>query len=463
MKDQSKYEEWLSCIANTRLLFNTITELEDFLETPSIHSNGIKRCFTSHQRLRSAFRDLYCETEEMTGGDINLQSLLIHYKRAWRFYKNHLDRRSDPFAVALELLRFHYPPYTINNIGRKKSAIFEEIEEKGISIPFLVLFLLKVFPGYDSKNGDVTNMEEMFDITLQLLSKFTEGSGLYSKLPVIIEAQEEPQKTRLSLYFHVSQILHTYESFAEQSSIYETSTEIKNRKVDLDLAGYWNEYDGELKNTDFWQIEETKDEGTYFATFWQKDAGNNLTGIRYALFVVEGADGSLIAYLQHPEAIKNRMKGKAYTDKDHVWYTANFPHSNAPQELFFDRLMASSTWKQNLNLTRITDEKPLEICKNWFKTCTIQKPFGHLEYTFIPSIFAITQDAIYIRAEEEEGYYKIPKASFEGFENIQIHDNIGLLRMENKTYFAFDEFLLYLPVNSSTMKKYGITKVGHVE
>lgn len=77
MADQNKYEEWLSCIANTRLVFNSISELEHFLEAPSIHSNGIKRCFTSFQRLRSAFRDLAYEIDEQTDGNLNLKTILF--------------------------------------------------------------------------------------------------------------------------------------------------------------------------------------------------------------------------------------------------------------------------------------------------------------------------------------------------------------------------------------------------
>ena len=42
-EEQNKYEEWLTTIANTRLLFNTVEEMENYLDNHSIHSNGIKR------------------------------------------------------------------------------------------------------------------------------------------------------------------------------------------------------------------------------------------------------------------------------------------------------------------------------------------------------------------------------------------------------------------------------------
>ena len=73
--DSILYIEWLTTIANTRLIYNTMSELEDMLDSHSIHNNGIKRCFTSPQRLRSAFRDLKVEVELMTDGAVALDSL----------------------------------------------------------------------------------------------------------------------------------------------------------------------------------------------------------------------------------------------------------------------------------------------------------------------------------------------------------------------------------------------------
>ena len=58
IKDTTKYEEWLTTIANTRLIYNTMDELEKTLDNYSIHSNGIKRCFKKKKKMRSAYRDL---------------------------------------------------------------------------------------------------------------------------------------------------------------------------------------------------------------------------------------------------------------------------------------------------------------------------------------------------------------------------------------------------------------------
>ena len=90
--DNPKYEEWLTTVANTRLIFNTIEELEDLLDNHSIHSNGIRRCYSSPQKLRAAYRDLKIQVEQITHGLINLDILLEDYSNAWNFFRQNLYR-----------------------------------------------------------------------------------------------------------------------------------------------------------------------------------------------------------------------------------------------------------------------------------------------------------------------------------------------------------------------------------
>ena len=380
-QEQEKYEDWLTTIANTRFVFNTIEELENFLEAPSIHSNGIKRCFTTPQRMRSAFRDLQVEVEQMTDGVILLETALKQYQKAWSFYRDNLSRRSNPFAVALELLRFCYPPYSGAELRKSKSDIFSKALEKDINLPFLILMLLKVIPGYDSKDGDVVDFSHQYEYAMTLLEKFTEGGELFSTLPAITAARDEPNKSRIMLLCHVDKILNTYESYAEQDNIYDVSREMKASYVNLNIEGFWNECGGKPLYTSFWQIENAIADGSYFATYWSKDSTGNLTGIRYTLFLIEGIQKGIIAYLLHPEAIKHRIKGQAYNDSDQVWYKTAMPADDTPDTLPLVRLMPSSVWNAKIDLCRVTDAETLAIYDQWMKTCRIEKPF-EMDYLF---------------------------------------------------------------------------------
>lgn len=100
------YEEWLTAIASTRLLFNTMAELEDWLDNHSLHNNGVKRSFKSVQRMRAAFRDLKEQVRLDTDEAEDLEMLLGEYQTAWRFYEEHLSRRANPEELASNYSNF---------------------------------------------------------------------------------------------------------------------------------------------------------------------------------------------------------------------------------------------------------------------------------------------------------------------------------------------------------------------
>ncbi|MDE6722555.1 MAG: hypothetical protein K2J84_10505 [Bacteroidaceae bacterium] len=463
LKEEPKYEEWLTTIVNTRLLYNTMEEFEAAMDNHSIHSNGIKRSFSSAQKMRSAFRDLKVEVALMTDNSLALDLVLTQYKEAWEFYKANLSRRSNPHEMALELLRYCYYPYQKEGLWKKKRLIFEQVEEKNISVTFLVLMLLKIIPGYDSKDGDVVNMAYQYEQAMQFLEEYTKGSTIYDVLPLITKSRGESLKTRLMLLHHVDCILETHNAYMTPEGIHDTSSTMKQKLVSLDLEGLWNECGGTADYTEFWQIEQASNIGASFATHWRKEADNTLTGIRYTLFTSEDEDGDIIFYIVHPEAQKDHMKGQKYTDKSHAWYKIPKPESDAPNYLPLLRNIKSSVWPPSIYLTKVTDNAVSELYGQWMDKCRIVKRFADCEYEFYSNLYAVTLDALYIPTEQEHEYYKIPKDAYEGFEKIQLGDNVGTLKMNGKVYLGFDEFLLYIPTSKSELKKYGITKVNQIE
>lgn len=462
-RQEAKYEEWLTTIANTRFLYNTIEELEQVLDNHSIHNNGIRRCYFTPQRLRSAFRDLRVEAEKLTNGRIHLEQSLCRYKEAWQFYRENLSRRSDPHAIALELLRYSYPPYCQEGLGPKKISIFEQAINQNISIQFLVLLLLKAIPGYDSKDGDIADMPFQYERVMVLLDEFVGYSNIGCTIPAIIKAREETHKTRLMLLYHVLEILDTYESFVDSTNMYDLASSMKQQAVNLDIAGFWNECGGKLLYTDFWQIEDACNNGQYFVTRWHKDADNRLTGIRYQMMITDYDDGNLVYYIMHPTAIKQHMKGIALTDSEHTWYQTTIV-PDTPQELPLRRKLYSEVWPQEISLTRCTDAHVIGQYEQWLThDCIIKKPYANLEYYFDLNLYATTLTHLYIPTDKEGEYYKIPRSAHEGFDRVQLGDYVGTMKMGTKTYLVFDEFLLFIQTSKEELQRYNIQKVSRIE
>lgn len=461
-KDTIKYEEWLTTIAHTRLIYNTMEELEQMLDNHSIHSNGIRRSFPTLQKMRAAFRDLKEEVKLMAGNDVELDCVLSFYQSAWQFYRQHLYRRTNPEQIAFELLSYCYSSDKRGSVRTKKQAIYEQVEDEEIHVPCLILLLMKALPGYDSKEGDVTEMPRQYERVMQLMERFVANNPTFNLTPPVIRAREEENKCRLMLLAHVSRILNVYESYDNPINLYEASNDFKSQRVHLDIRGFWNECDGQLLYTSFWQIEDDMDEsGTYFATHWHKDGENRLTGIRYTMVVVAEGEDKLVYYMIHPEAIKQRMMGQKYRDVDQAWYLTK-RLEDTPDELPLERLIGSGVWPQKIGLSRCTDDKVLEQYDQWFHTCEIVKPYQHLEYVFTPNLYAITQTHLYISSKREGEFYKVPKEAHKGFEMIHLYDAVGLMEMDGKTYLAFDDFMLYISTSPKQLKKYGIERVQKI-
>ena len=458
-----QYAEWLTAIVNTRLLFNTTEECEAFLDSGSIRSNGILRACATPQKMRSAFRDLKAEACEMTDDRVKLEDVLTHYKRAWKFFRKHLYRRTYPEKTAAEILTLCYPTGRQEKLGKQITAICKEIVERDISVPFLLLMLMKAVPSYESKEGDVTDIQQCFDRVLGFLERFTQGTTVFSQLPVLVQAKEEPCKTRFTLFYYVSEILKVYENFSTGENLYLVTDALKADRHDLDLAGYWNECGGRLDFTEFWQIEDTKDPGVFFLTSWKKKASGTLTGVRYTMFVLDAPGGGLTFLLHHPAAIAHRIKGKLYGDADIAHYLS-LPLDDVPAEFTLERVLPSAHWPHSLHLTRCTDAAVTAQYERWLGgACAIERPFEKYEYDFTQSLYAITPTHLYVFYEAKDIFFKVPRAAADGLEQTRLDDNVGILTMNGKHYLAFDEIMLYIPINKKNLQKYKIEKVEWIE
>ena len=456
----AKYEEWLTVIANTRLIFNTIAELEDWLDNHSIHNNGIKRSFSSPQKIRAAFADLQTYVYSYSHNTILLDNFIGEYKKTWDFYRANLARRSQPQKTVEEILRYIFLPPSDNGGGTKKTEIYQQIKEQNINVAILIMLILKALPGYESKDGDVANFDGVFDEVLNILDNFVNGDGSKVLCPIAKAAHEEEDKSRMALYYYVSDILNTYSNFSSYSNL----ASLKLDYVELDIEGFWNECDGTLKNTQFWQIECAVNSGSYFMTHWSKDAENRLKGCRYTLFVFKDVDDSLTFYIQNPKSIVRVLEGLPLTDEDAAWYSTDVPEQH-PRVLPLHRFIPSSVWQNKINLTRCTDEAVTSQYNKWLDSCNIIKTSKRYEYLFVPGLYAVTKDYLYVESENEGEYYKVPKSAHEGFDKIQMDDLVGCLQMNEsgKVYIAFDKLLLYIEVTDENLEKYNIERVRCIE
>ncbi len=444
------------------MIYNTIEEYEDRLDLHSLHNNGVRRCLNTLQKLRSTFRDFQVETLCLTHDQLNLENILCEYYAAWNFYKKNLSRRRNAESLVIELLNYYYNLPSVSNITSTKESLFKSIIDDDINLPILILLMLKVLPGFDSKDGNVINITASFHKVTSLLEEFTSGNTCFSVLPAILQAKEEEYKSRITLIYHTSRIINMYSSYKDSDSIYELSAQMKQNIIDLDLEGYWNQCAGQLNSTIFCHIEHALNDGSYFVTTWHKDSENLLTGIKYTMNLSLALNDKLMAYVLHPQAIKQRIKGLPYTDEDNVWYETNIPSTDSPKALRFTRMMNSNYWPKTLNLTRVSDPKVIARYEKWLSNYVKEIPYEDMEYNFIPNLYASTPDNLYI-PKDDGTFYKIPRTACEGLDNIQLGDLAGIMTIGDKQYIVFDDILLYIEINEEQLDKYGIKIVDSIK
>lgn len=457
VSEESKYLEWLNVVANTRLVFNTMSELEDYLDNKNIHNNGIKRCFNTEQKARSAFYDLSKYAEEVTLDILDLETTMRQYMRASTFYQKKLSRKKNPEKVAVDILKYFYPCWEEEKYTKSMLYILEEIKEENYSIPILVLLLTKAWYGYESKGGDVKDFADSYNKVISLIDDFTKDSGYFASMPSISEAKQELYKTRLTLLSHIKVVLSSYSDFASPDSIFELAQSFKEDLVDIDIEGYWNECGGRAVRTDFWHIEKTSDVGVYFANKYNKKQNDTIEIMRYVMQIAKSYAG-LIIYILHPQAPKHFLNGLPYDEEDHCFY-----HTESPQdwddvkEINLTKHINYKGWDNRINLTKVTDKKLIKEYDSLIDTCTIVNKYEEWEYEFLLNLYAITREAIYIATADGNKFYKVPISLQESFSKITIDSRVGLIVMKKTTYIAFDEFMIYIPVKR--IKKYGIEVV----
>ena len=456
------YETLLSTIVNARLIYNTIEEYENKLDIHSLHNNGVRRCFNTNQKLKTAYRFFQVETRNLTHEELDLDEVLFDYSNAWQFYKKNLSRRRNPEELINDLLNYYYPPFRSDSLTTSKKELFDKIVDNDINVPILILLMLKVLPGFDSKDGNLYSISSHYARVLEILETFTKGNIFFSVFPSIIQAREEIHKSRITLIYYTQLILNMYVSYLDSQSLYEQTSLIKQKSIDLDLEGYWNQCSGTLDSTIFWQLEHALNDGTYFVTYWHKDADNRITGIRYTMYLCESADRKLMAYILHPQAVKHRIKGLPYTDKDNVWYKMDMPTKIAPTNLLFERMMSSDFWPNTFNIQRVESNLVIETYDKWLKSCDKYIKFKEFEYLFIPNLYAATIDALYI-PKDDDHYYKVPRDAYPGLENVQLDDLAGIMTMGSKEYIVFDELLLYIETSKEQLSKYNIEIVDSIK
>lgn len=454
----SKYQEWLRVIASTRLIFNKLEELEDYLDNHSIKANGVLRSYNTEQKARAAFADLCMYVDKMTNDEMDLEQTMKQYEEASKFYQDNLIRRKNHEKVVTDILTYFSYDSEKTHISKPMMKILKKMDSQNIEASIVILLVMDAWSTYKSKEGDAKSFVDRYNEVIKLLADFTNTNKYFEQIPAVTAAKYERQKTRIKLLWYVNWIIASYNQLDD---IYDVAEIGNQKRVHLDIDGYWNECGGTDGRTDFWKIEETSVPGSYFVWKYTKKQDGTVEKIRY---VMETYDEGrrLMTYFVHPKATRHLLDGIKYDTGDQCHYVMPMPDDfYNVNEMIMVRKFNYKEWCEKISLTRVTDKKLIKNYEKLLKKCPIVDKYSEYEYEFYASVYAITQQALYIKDLDTEELYKVPFRFHDSLSKMGLDSKIGILTTNKGKYLAFDELMKYISVKK--IKKFGIEVVERVE
>lgn len=493
-QDLEKYIGNLSVITSTHLVFNTMDDLQEFMGSNSISNNGIGRAFKNEEELRFAYNYMCKYVKEVSDEAYDLEDLLAEYKEASDYYKSYLSRKSksDKEKLSRIILSENFTQFRNSEvkIPKRYKKILDDIRQQKLNISIIVLLLLNVFNTYYSKKGDVVNMDEEFLKIIKFLEDNMETDYVLNVKPIIqIARMKSTNKTRLSLLVYMDKILYYPEMISTDEGRFESSLSYREQFTDADIEGYWNINKGDM-STDFWKIESGIYTGEYWAYHYRIVNGQN-SFVKYQIILSKN-NNELTAFVTHPKQIKKLIDGVESDESDRMWYKiqcrtikeGNKKYNVINAESLYNPQSPNSL-KNNYELYKVEKANVIEEYDNITKRATDK--YEEFAYYYERYIYAITRKALYISAHEiklkkENGeyfleedsidkinnseinkYYKIPIEFREYLSELNLYSNVGrmIFPMNKKEYLAFDDILLYIPIDK--IEEFGIEIVDKIE
>lgn len=433
-------EEYLRIIERTRLLYNTSAELGEVVGFSIGSGNGLARKGGRSAFMKDAIlRELIYMTEERTG--LDLERVLEAYVEADDIMQAHkrVLRGKD---VCRQLIR-HF--YAEEAVAEKLVAVTEKLRRR--DIPLLVLMLEGALPALSAKGGDVESIAEDYHRVFLLLKGIVCTDIHLRSLPMLTEmetwANKNPEDLcRIDLIDCVFIILEAYGGISTPANLSLTSLKLQSQRFIPDLDGIWTE---DEESTVFWQFEAISN-GHYLRRYTLNSERRELTYTEYSFQCLDEGD-SILAVVMHPHIVHCIVHQITVPNELCAYLDMTINEGS----LTFEPVSVDSQWLRLKSLKKSEREdfflKILEDPRySKVNMCSED------EYTFTQALAAITEDALFIETDDEK-YLRVPKDLHPQLEDVQFNEDVGIIKLQDATFVAFDTRLLYFEVTSDEQRR----------
>lgn len=451
--DDEAMKEKLNAVYRLRLLYNSGEELWKHIGKSGGGNNSFGRVGGKDAFLRRAvFHELEREWYDETG--IILNGLLDAYAQAAKFMERYKPLHEDEE----EGVRIEYCEQIVNvcvfddEITDKQDAKMRELllrlqEEDTYCLAVLLLMLLGVLPlSFDTRQGDAKQMKVKYEQVYNFFLCVCHRNILFVQTPrmtlfhkALKESEEE--LTRIRLVKFTADVLCNLSILASAEQIAENGRRVQWDQLYPNLDGYWLGEHHSEQCPDYWRVEELAT-SYQFCHYFQKEG--EVDKLHQQEFTVSFySNGEDYACVQHPRSVLQWLNNEKLSKDDITYPHFVFWGGDKPTKIAFESFMMDVSWFRPMQLVRAKEDwvSPVE------KDFEVIDDYEEYSYSFYLGLEAITPTHILVKDEGGESHH-VPLSKYEGLRSCTLDDPIGIITFRDKRYIAFDNLMLYIPIET---------------
>ena len=401
---------------------------------------------------RAVFHELEREWYDETG--IILNGLLDAYAQAAKLMERYNPLHEDEE----EGVRVECCEQIINvcvfddEITNKQDAKMREFllrlqEEDTYCLAVLLLMLLGVLPlSFDTRQGDAKQMKVKYEQVYNFFLRVCHRNILFVQTPrmtLFHKALKESEEnlTRIRLVKFTADVLCNLSILASAEQIAENGRRGQWDQLYPDLDGYWLSEQHSQHKPDYWQVEELAT-NYLFSHYFQKEG--EVGKLHQQEFTVSFySNGEDYACVQHPRSVLQWLNNEKLSKDDITYPHFVFWGGEKPTKIAFESFMMDVSWFRPMQLVRAKEDwvSPVE------KDFEVIDDYEEYSYSFYLGLEAITPTHILVKDEGGESHH-VPLSKYEGLRSCTLDDPIGIITFRDKRYIAFDNLMLYIPIET---------------
>lgn len=456
---EEQVREYLRTIEKTRLLFNSLEELQGFVGYTK--SNSLEDKGGNLFAKEAILHKLVNYAHDESYNELNLLTVIDAYREATLMLedKNIIKKMHQDDVACRNLINFFYAqePATKDIKNIVKIA-------KQKHVPLLVLMMLSALPHYGHARGDLKDIGKHYKQVYELLDKVFKNRLPTQQMPLFAEIKNDFENdiinspaslTRWRLIYETSGLLEEFGRASTPENLKKTINEAYNMMVFPEIEGCWCDVDDE---DSYWCFEHIINGFQLIHACLD----NYIKQIKYTKYYIQFfsscEDETIMAVVEHPHSIRYEIQRKPVPEE----YYAYFEFTRKEDSLIFDSWFPSEQWMPLKKLTpRNFDQDQLESLINSGYQVIYESEEDDYEID-TSTIAAITKEYIYFSAGRQQ-YYKIPKSRNKVLHDININSYAGIMHFDGKTYIAFSDCQLYYDVSTEEqMASAGIELVDSI-